>query len=111
LLHAKSLYLPYTVIDIGWWYQMVAPRPPSEAADPDAFVQPMPIIGDGDVKIGLTDNRDIGSVVAKVIADKLTINRSVFFFGEVATLSEVWKVVEEVSGVTINDRVRTTLQT
>lgn len=99
--HVKQLDLPYTIIDIGWWYQMVVPRPPSQQADPEAYVQPMPIIGDGNVKIALTDNRDIGKIVARVIADKRTLNRLVFAHGDVKTLSEAWKDVEDISGLAV----------
>ncbi|KAM0324906.1 hypothetical protein ACHAQA_007872 [Verticillium albo-atrum] len=102
LNHVKQLYLPYTVIDVGWWYQMVVPRPPSQEADPDAFVQPMPIIGDGDVKIALTDNRDIGRFVARIIADGRTLNRSVFAYGDLKTLNEAWSDVESISGVAVD---------
>lgn len=98
--HIKKLYVPYTVIDIGWWYQMVTPRSPMEP-DPKAFTQPMPIVGYGDVKIGLTDNRDIGRFVARIIADERTLNQSVFAFGDLKTLTEAWTEVDDVFGTTV----------
>lgn len=98
--HIKKLYLPYTAIDIGWWYQMVVPRRPQDV-DPNAYTQPMPIIDEGAVKIGLTDNRDIGRFVARIIIDKRTLNRPVFAYGEVKTLAEAWAEVDDVFGTTV----------
>ncbi|KAG7125611.1 pinoresinol-lariciresinol reductase 3 like protein [Verticillium longisporum] len=77
LNHIKKLYLPYTAVDVGWWYQMTIPRPLTQPADPKAFVQPMPIVDEGNVIIALTDNRDIAPFVARIITDETTLNHLV----------------------------------
>ncbi|KAK1466241.1 isoflavone reductase [Colletotrichum cuscutae] len=55
LLHAKKIRLPYTVIDVGWWYQLSIPRLPSGCID---SATPLPvdfIAGDGNTLSALTD--------------------------------------------------------
>ncbi|EEY16796.1 isoflavone reductase family protein [Verticillium alfalfae VaMs.102] len=99
LNHIKKLYLPYTAVDVGWWYQMTIPRPLTQPADPKAFVQPMPIVDEGNVRIALTDNRDIAPFVARIIADERTLNHLVFVYGEVKTTTEAWSEAEAISGV------------
>jgi hypothetical protein len=80
---------------------MVAPYLPSQQADPTGYMPPMPIIGDGDTKIALTDNRDIGSFVAKIIVDERTLNRLVFAHGDLKTTNELWRDVESISEMTV----------
>ncbi|CRK21194.1 hypothetical protein BN1708_013024 [Verticillium longisporum] len=99
LNHIKKLYLPYTAVDVGWWYQMTIPRPLTQPADPKAFVQPMPIVDEGNVIIALTDNRDIAPFVARIITDETTLNHLVFVYGEVKTTAEAWSEAEAIAGV------------
>ncbi|KAI3546335.1 isoflavone reductase [Colletotrichum filicis] len=75
LLHAKKIRLPYTVIDVGWWYQLSIPRLPSGRID---SATPLPvnfIAGDGSTLSALTDVRDVGRFTARIIADPRTINK------------------------------------
>ncbi|KAK1546766.1 isoflavone reductase [Colletotrichum paranaense] len=75
LLHAKKIRLPYTVIDVGWWYQLSIPRLPSGRID---SATPLPvnfIAGDGNTLSALTDVRDVGRFTARIIADPRTINK------------------------------------
>lgn len=58
----------------------------------------MPVIGDGSIKMGLTDNRDIGRFVARIITDERTLNRSVFAYGDVKSTKEAWDDFEEIYG-------------
>lgn len=64
----KRAYLPYTVVDVGVWYQ--AGLPP-----PFAPLQAEPIIGDGESPTAMIDKDDIGPYVARIIADPRTLNR------------------------------------
>ncbi|KAF9774645.1 hypothetical protein IL306_007315 [Fusarium sp. DS 682] len=89
----KRLYLPYTVIDVGMWYQVALPQP---------YAPPPPVadtfIGNGDTPTAMIDKADIGPYVSRIITDSRTLNRSVFAYGEVATQSAVLAEVEAAIG-------------
>ncbi|KAF1978941.1 NAD(P)-binding protein [Bimuria novae-zelandiae CBS 107.79] len=89
--HVRSLYLPYTVIDIGWWYQLFLPSLPSGTIKVQRETSIARIIGDGNTPWALTDNRDIGKFVAKMIADPRILNKP----------NEVWEIFEKVSGESV----------
>ena len=57
--------------------------------------------GTGDVKTAVTDARDIGKFVARIIADPFTLNRYVFVYGDQVTQKEVIEIAERVSGRSI----------
>ncbi|KAL4746839.1 hypothetical protein BDW72DRAFT_197312 [Aspergillus terricola var. indicus] len=78
------LYLPYTIIDIGWWYQASLPRLPSGKLD-SAISFPATIGAGGNVKFAGTDVADIGKYVARIIADPRTLNKHVFAYSEVTS--------------------------
>jgi len=59
------------------------------------------IYGDGKVKSGITDLRDVGRYVARIIHDERTLNKSVYFFGDVTSQEENFELLEELSGETI----------
>lgn len=98
LSHVQRLYLPYTVIDIGWWYQIGLPRVPSGKYDYALLAPINSIFEGGETPIAMTDARDIGLYVAKIISDPKTINQKVFAFSECLTQNQVFKLVEKVSG-------------
>ena len=89
----KRLYLPYTVIDVGVWYQFTLPPlytlPPPFAEE---------FIGDGTAPYASIDKADIGLYVARIITDPRTLNRSVFAYGDVTTQNAVWAEVEAATG-------------
>ncbi|KAF5492500.1 Isoflavone reductase-like protein [Colletotrichum siamense] len=98
----KSLSLPYTIIDVGWWYQLTLPALPSGRFRPAAEeYSTTRIIGDGNVPWALTDNRDIGKFVSRIIADRSTLNKMVFAYGEVMTQNDAFELLERVSGETV----------
>jgi hypothetical protein len=45
-----------------------------------------------------TDNRDIGKLVARTIADPQTLNQQVFLYSEMTTLTKVYDLLEKISG-------------
>ncbi|KAF9777023.1 hypothetical protein IL306_004709 [Fusarium sp. DS 682] len=94
----KRLYLPYTVIDVGWWYQSSLPAVPSGKLDAKLGVPDMIIGADGNVPYAATDLADIGKYVARIIADPRTLNKMVLAYGEVTTQNKVWGYVEELTG-------------
>jgi hypothetical protein len=62
------------------------------------------IFGDGNLKTGSTDIRDIGPYVAKIIADDRTLNKYVFCYGEVSSQEAEFAKMEELSGEKIQRR-------
>ncbi|SPJ78642.1 related to isoflavone reductase homolog P3 [Fusarium torulosum] len=94
----KTVYLPYTIIDVGWWYQMSLPSLPSGKID-DRIVFPVTSIkGDGNTESALIDKRDIGKYVARIITDPRTLNKSVFIYNEIWTQNGLFDLLEKVSG-------------
>ncbi|KAJ1323530.1 phenylcoumaran benzylic ether reductase [Microdochium nivale] len=94
----KRAHLPYTAIDIGWWYQWCLPRLPSGKLDAVLTYPDTEIVGTGEVRSALTDIDDIGKYVARIITDPRTLNKLVFAYGEVKTQREVWDMVEALAG-------------
>ncbi|KAG5801591.1 hypothetical protein H9Q74_011021 [Fusarium xylarioides] len=96
--HIQRIYLPYTVIDVGWWYQITLPRVPSGKLDESLVSPNNNIIAGGDIPSALTDVRDIGKYVAAIVSDPRTINKRVLAYTETKTQNEVHKLVEKVLG-------------
>lgn len=91
----KSLALPYTIIDIGWWFQLTLP---TSFYDVGYGELPGTIPGDGKALSAFTDARDVGVFVVKTIVDPRTINQSVFCYSEMMTMTQVYDVLDKVSG-------------
>ncbi|KAK4627102.1 Asnovolin J 5',6'-dehydrogenase nvfM [Fulvia fulva] len=96
--HLTSLPLPYTIIDVGWWYQISIPKLPSGLTDAFVLSGKSEIAGTGNVPSALTDLRDIGRYVARIIVDDRTLNRYVFVYNEMWSQNEVWDLFEKESG-------------
>lgn len=95
------LYLPHTIIDVGWWFPLSCPRLPSGRID-YAIGHPMDRIpGDGEMPSARTHIRDIGRYVARIVADPRTLNKSVFAYNEVLTQHQVFDIFERLSGETL----------
>lgn len=56
------------------------------------------IHGDGNAPNILTDLRDIGRFVARIIVDDRTINRYVYTWSDILSENEIFEIVEELSG-------------
>lgn len=101
LNHIKKIHLPFTVVDVGWWYQVNLPKLPSGRIDYAAMETADGIAGDGNVPFALTDVRDVGNYVVRIIADPRTLNRMVFAYNEVMTQNQVYDLLEALSGETL----------
>ncbi|OBR08391.1 Isoflavone reductase family protein [Colletotrichum higginsianum IMI 349063] len=101
LNHIKKLRLPYTVLDIGWWYQGTLPLLPSKRNAYAHVGTPNLIVGTGTVKSAHSDLADVGRLLARVILDSRTLNKSVFGFGELISQTEVYDIFDRLSGETI----------
>lgn len=97
--HIRVLGLPYTFIDCGYWYQLSFPTLPSGRLDSKSvYPNNTFVYGDGKMKCGITDLRDVGRYVARIIRDERTLNKFVYYFGEETTQDETFKLLEELSG-------------
>ncbi|KAL2830659.1 hypothetical protein BJY01DRAFT_240331 [Aspergillus pseudoustus] len=95
--HIKQLRLPYTIIDVGWWYQLSYPRLESGRVDYAMTASNNEIVGDGNTPMALTDLRDIGRYVSRIISDDRTLNKMVFAYNEVLTQNQIFALLEEIS--------------
>lgn len=96
--HIKQLKLPYTIIDIGWWYQIATPRLPSGKLDYAMTLANDELIGDGKTPSAFTDLRDIGRYVARIIVDPRTLNKMVFAYNAMSSPADIFDTVERLSG-------------
>ncbi|KKK19548.1 hypothetical protein P175DRAFT_0377586 [Aspergillus ochraceoroseus IBT 24754] len=99
--HIKQLHLPYTIIDVGLWYQLSYPRLESGRVDYALTAANNEIVGDGNTPIAITDLRDIGCYVARIILDDRTLNKMVLAYNTVMTQNQIFDLLEEISEETI----------
>ncbi|VUC38074.1 unnamed protein product [Clonostachys rosea] len=103
--HVKRLHLPYTVIDVGGWYQVSLPNVPSGKLDYLTKIPTTVQYGDGHYSTSVVDLRDIGKYVALIIKDPRTLNKYVFAYNEVWTHDAMFKLVEELTGETVERQI------
>lgn len=96
--HIKQLHLPYTIVDVGWWYQLCVPAVPSGKTDYAIGFSANEVAGDGSVVSGVTHLKDIGRYVARIIGDQRTLNRYVFVFNELWSQTQILDLWERKSG-------------
>ena len=86
-VHERIWYhhIPYTIIDVGFWYQFSWPVVPSGRLNHANLLPNTTIYGDGNAPNILTDKRDIGPFVARILEDERTLNKRVFTCSEVLT--------------------------
>ncbi|QPC70364.1 hypothetical protein HYE68_001116 [Fusarium pseudograminearum] len=96
--HIQRIYLPYTVIDVGWWYQVTLPNVPSGKFEGRLTFANNNVIGGGDNPSALVNLDDIGRYVAAIINDERTINKKVFAYTEAKSQNEIFELVEKVTG-------------
>ncbi|KAL5498553.1 hypothetical protein ACEPAH_1907 [Sanghuangporus vaninii] len=100
--YVKEIGINYTFIDIGWWMQLTPPLIDIKFPLPLMKRVMSSYIGSGNVKCAVTDNRDIGKFVARIIADDRTLNQYVFCWSQEVTLNETIALAERVSGSKID---------
>lgn len=97
--HIKRLYLPYTVIDVGFWHQGSFPTSlPSGRFDYAAMMPSNEFHGDGEQPNIIGDLRDLGRWTAKIIEDERTLNKYVFTCSDVLSENQIYSIVEELTG-------------
>ncbi|KAJ7797530.1 hypothetical protein B0H14DRAFT_2531051 [Mycena olivaceomarginata] len=98
-------YVPYTIIDVGYWHQISFPTLPSGRVDYASYMKPkVEIHAGGTAPTLLTDLRDIGPFVARIIKDPRTLNKFVFTYSDVLSENEIFALMEEMSGEKIEQR-------
>lgn len=60
------------------------------------------LVGDGDIPTAITDLRDIGRYMARIILDDRTLNKMVFTYNTVVTQNQIYDILEEISEEKIN---------
>ena len=58
-------------------------------------------VGDGNTPSAITDLRDIGRYVARIILDPRTLNKMVFAYNELLTQEQVFHLLEKLSGESV----------
>ncbi|KAF5657358.1 isoflavone reductase P3 [Fusarium circinatum] len=96
--HVKKVKLPYTIVDVGYWYQLMLPRLPSGRVDYALPITLGCIPGDGNTPSAFTDLPDVGRWVARIIADPRTLNKMVFAYNTVLTMNQAYDMLEKASG-------------
>lgn len=99
--HAKAIELPYTIVDVGWWYQIAFPKLPSGRVDYALSLPAEEIFGTGEQKSALTDLRDVGRYVARIVQDERTINKYVLCYNETHSQLDSYALMEGLSGEAI----------
>ncbi|KAI1454353.1 NAD(P)-binding protein [Annulohypoxylon moriforme] len=107
LNHIKKIKLPYTAIDVGWWYQVTLPRLPSGRIDYAVVETSTVISGDGNTPMALTDLRDVGPYVIRIISDPRTLNHMVLAYNEVFTYNQVYDLLEKLGGEKLHRKYAT----
>ncbi|TEY35469.1 hypothetical protein BOTCAL_0590g00010 [Botryotinia calthae] len=94
----KRAHPPYTVINLGCWYQVFVPKVPSGRSDHahSKFLDHR-IVDDENQSLALTDMAYIGIYVANIIADPRTLTRHVFAYTEVLSMNEIWDAMATTS--------------
>lgn len=96
--HLKKIYLPYTVIDIGFWHEVMIPRIGSEKLNHVALYSTSFFVDQGLAPCATTHIDDVGRFVARIIGYSRTINSLVFAYGEITNQRDVVQLVERLSG-------------
>ncbi|KAF3806761.1 Isoeugenol synthase 1, partial [Colletotrichum gloeosporioides] len=98
----KRLHLPWTVINVGWWYAGFLPRLASGRTD---YIRPAALFpeqnfvpGDGEAVCSMVDARDVGRYVARIIQDPRTLNKQVLASNFAPKLNELYGLMEKISG-------------
>lgn len=103
--HTFQLHLPYTIIDVGFWHQLSFPLLPSGRLDKFHFMAANDLHDDGTAPNLLTDLRDIGNWVARIIKDPRTLNQKVFAWSDELSQNAIFALVEQLSGEKVDSKL------
>lgn len=100
VVYQRVLYhhLPYTIVDVGYWHQLSWFRVPSGRLDYALMMERNAVYGDGEAETLLTDKRDIGRFVTRIIKDPRTLNQKVVTYSDALSQNQIVRMIEEKTG-------------
>ncbi|KAI1502187.1 NAD(P)-binding protein [Biscogniauxia marginata] len=90
--------LGFTIIDVGYWYELSFPRVPSGKLDYAIAVPANELYAGGTTPNMLIGKRDVGRITAKIVRDERTLNKRVYAYGDLLSQNEVNAIVERKTG-------------
>ncbi|KAI9172255.1 isoflavone reductase family protein [Paramyrothecium foliicola] len=90
--------LGYTIIDVGFWYQISFPRFSKAKYDYPVSLPVDEVYAGGTAPNMLIDKRDVGRITARIIKDERTLNKRVYVYGEVISQNEIHAAIERKTG-------------
>lgn len=96
--HLKRIRMPYTIIDIVYWHEIMIPRIELERLNHRALYSTFYFVDDGSALCATTYLSDVGRYVERIIADSRTLNRMVFAYGEITTQRAAVDMIERLNG-------------
>jgi hypothetical protein len=93
--------VPFTIVDVGYWHQISYPTLPSGKLEYAQAVPVVEIYGDGNTPTLLTDKRDQGRWMARIIKDPRTLNKRVVTHSDELSQNQIWDIAEKISGESI----------
>ena len=93
----ESLGVPHTYIDVGWWMQLYLPVPARAGLSPDIASLPNTLYDSGSKPNLLTDLRNIGKWVARIVLDERTLNQSVIVWEDHVSQTIAFEISDRVS--------------
>ncbi|KAI1497975.1 NAD(P)-binding protein [Biscogniauxia marginata] len=96
--HIFRQHLGFTIIDVGFWYQLSCPRVPSGRFDYAILMALNKVIAGGTAPNMLIDRRDVGRITAMIIKDERTLNKRVYAYGDVLSQNEIHALIENKTG-------------
>jgi hypothetical protein len=102
-VYNRVLYhkLPYTFVDVGFWHQISFAKVPSGCLDYAVTTPNTTTYGNGEAATLLTDKRDMGRFVARIIKDERTLNKKVFTHSDALSQKDIIKIMEKATGETV----------
>ena len=90
--------MPYTFIDVGLWMQLYLPLPLRSRAPQHIKDMTWKVYGDGGARNLLTNNENIGTYVARILADPRTLNQAVIIWEDEVCQRDAYALGERLSG-------------
>ncbi|KAI0692307.1 NAD-P-binding protein [Cerioporus squamosus] len=94
----QELGVPYTFIDVGVWMQGWIPLPSRSTISEEAKQMAYTYVGDGQVRMLVTDLHHIGTYVARIVADPRTLNHAVIVWEDEVSQAETHELAVRLSG-------------
>lgn len=93
-----ALKLGFTIIDVGYWYEISYPRVPSGKFDYATMLARNQVVEGGTAPNMLIAKKDVGPITAEIIKDERTLNKRVYVCGDVLNQNEIIEIIEKKTG-------------